>query len=80
MSQFLITILPKMGEPRAAAHAATRIAFLLKAEQTWLPLFRALPEGVLPAQAIATLRGMSLEAVVEELEQAGMTPAERPIP
>jgi hypothetical protein len=36
-------------------------------------------EGVLPAQAIATLRGMSLEAVTEELEQAGVTLAERPI-
>ena len=37
-------------------------------------------DGVLPAQAIATLRGMSLEAVVEELEQAGVTPvAEWPI-
>ena len=37
-------------------------------------------EGVLPAQAIATLRGMSLEAVVKELDQAGVTPAaERPI-
>jgi Zn-dependent peptidase ImmA (M78 family) len=36
-------------------------------------------DGVLPAQAIATLRGMSLEAVAKELEQAGVTPAERPI-
>jgi Zn-dependent peptidase ImmA (M78 family) len=36
-------------------------------------------EGVLPAQAIATLRGISLEAVVEELGEAGVTPAERPI-
>ena len=36
-------------------------------------------EGVLPAQAIATLRGMSLEAVIEELEEAGVTPVERPI-
>ena len=36
-------------------------------------------EGVLPAQAIATLRGMSLEAVAKELEQAGVTPAEQPI-
>ena len=36
-------------------------------------------EGVLPAQAIATLRGISLEAVLEELGEAGVTPAERPI-
>ena len=36
-------------------------------------------EGVLPAQAIATLRGISLEAVAEELGEAGVTPAERPI-
>ncbi|MGH3245257.1 MAG: ImmA/IrrE family metallo-endopeptidase [Trebonia sp.] len=36
-------------------------------------------EGVLPAQAIATLRGMSLEAVAKELEHAGVTPAERPV-
>jgi hypothetical protein len=35
-------------------------------------------EGVLPAQAIATLRGMSLEAVVKELEEAGVAPVERP--
>ena len=37
-------------------------------------------EGVLPAQAIATLRGISLEAVVEELGEAGVTPAGRLIP
>lgn len=36
-------------------------------------------EGVLSAQTIATLRGISLEALVEELRQAGVTPAERPI-
>jgi len=36
-------------------------------------------EGVLPAQAIATLRGISLEAAEEELREAGVTPAERPI-
>jgi Zn-dependent peptidase ImmA (M78 family) len=36
-------------------------------------------EGVLPAQAIATLRGISLDALVEELSEAGVTPAERPI-
>jgi Zn-dependent peptidase ImmA (M78 family) len=36
-------------------------------------------EGVLPAQAIATLRGMSLEAVAKELAEAGVTPAEQPI-
>lgn len=36
-------------------------------------------EGILSAQAIATLRGMSLEAVIKELEEAGVTPVERPI-
>jgi hypothetical protein len=36
-------------------------------------------EGLLPAQAIATLRGISLEALEEELREAGVTPAERPI-
>lgn len=36
-------------------------------------------EGVLPAQAIATLRGISLEDILEELGEAGVTPAERPI-
>jgi Zn-dependent peptidase ImmA (M78 family) len=36
-------------------------------------------EGVLPAQAIATLRGISLEALTEELGEAGVTPAKRPI-
>jgi Zn-dependent peptidase ImmA (M78 family) len=34
-------------------------------------------EGVLPAQAIATLRGISVETLVEELSEAGVTPAER---
>jgi Zn-dependent peptidase ImmA (M78 family) len=36
-------------------------------------------EGVLPAQAIGTLRGISLEALVEELGEAGVTPAARSI-
>jgi hypothetical protein len=36
-------------------------------------------EGVLPVQAIATLRGISLEALLGELNEAGVTPAERPI-
>jgi Zn-dependent peptidase ImmA (M78 family) len=36
-------------------------------------------EGVLPAQAIATLRGITLTAAVDELEEAGVTPVERPI-
>jgi hypothetical protein len=36
-------------------------------------------EGVLPAQAIATLRGISVETLVEELSEAGVTPAERPV-
>jgi Zn-dependent peptidase ImmA (M78 family) len=36
-------------------------------------------EGVLSAQTIATLRGISLEAMVGELGEAGVTPGERPI-
>ncbi len=36
-------------------------------------------EGVLPVQAIATLRGISPEALLGELNEAGVTPAERPI-
>jgi Zn-dependent peptidase ImmA (M78 family) len=36
-------------------------------------------EGVLPAQAIATLRGISMEALMEELSDAGVSPAERPV-
>jgi Zn-dependent peptidase ImmA (M78 family) len=36
-------------------------------------------EGVLPAQAIATLRGTSLQAVTAELDEAGVTPIERPV-
>jgi hypothetical protein len=36
-------------------------------------------EGVLPVQAIATLRGISLEALLGELSEAGVTPVERPI-
>jgi Zn-dependent peptidase ImmA (M78 family) len=35
-------------------------------------------EGVLSAQAIATLRGITLEALLEELNEAGVTPVERP--
>jgi Zn-dependent peptidase ImmA (M78 family) len=34
-------------------------------------------EGVLPAQAIATLRGIPLEAAEAELREAGVVPAER---
>jgi len=37
-------------------------------------------EGVLPAQAIATLRGISLDAVAKELQEAGVAPAQRRIP
>jgi hypothetical protein len=37
-------------------------------------------EGVLPAQAIATLRGISLDALMEEFAVAGVIPAEQPIP
>lgn len=36
-------------------------------------------EGVLPAQAIATLRGSSVEIVEAELREAGITPVERPV-
>lgn len=36
-------------------------------------------EGVLPAQAIATLRGMPLDTVLAELEEAGLTPIEHPV-
>ena len=36
-------------------------------------------EGVLPAQAIATLRGISVQTLMEELREAGVTPAERPV-
>lgn len=35
--------------------------------------------GVLPAQAIATLRGITVEALVEELGEAGINPPERSI-
>ena len=37
-------------------------------------------EGVLPAQAIATLRGITLEAAEADLREAGVVPVERPIP
>jgi Zn-dependent peptidase ImmA (M78 family) len=36
-------------------------------------------EGVLSAQAIATLRGITLEAAQTELREAGVAPAERPV-
>ena len=36
-------------------------------------------EGVLPVQAIATLRGISVEALMDEFGEAGVTPAQRPI-
>jgi hypothetical protein len=36
-------------------------------------------EGVLPAQAIASLRGISVEALMGEFGEAGVTPAARPI-
>jgi len=36
-------------------------------------------EGVIPAQAIATLRGIALEAAEAELREAGVVPAERPV-
>jgi len=37
-------------------------------------------EGVLPAQAIARLRGVSPDAIANELADADVIPAERPIP
>ncbi|HWE90437.1 MAG TPA: ImmA/IrrE family metallo-endopeptidase, partial [Pseudonocardiaceae bacterium] len=37
-------------------------------------------EGALPAQAIATLRGITLEAAEADLREAGVVPVERPIP
>ncbi|WP_027943131.1 ImmA/IrrE family metallo-endopeptidase [Amycolatopsis taiwanensis] len=36
-------------------------------------------EGVLPAQAIATLRGIPLAAAEADLREAGVVPAERPV-
>jgi hypothetical protein len=36
-------------------------------------------EGVLSVQAIATLRGIDLEAIVKELGEAGVTSANRPV-
>jgi Zn-dependent peptidase ImmA (M78 family) len=36
-------------------------------------------EGVLPAQAIATLRGISLDEAEKELRDAGVAPAEQPV-
>lgn len=36
-------------------------------------------EGVLPAQAIATLRGITLEAAEADLREAGVVPLEQPI-
>ncbi len=38
---------------------------------------RGYAEGVLPAQAIATLRGITLQAAEAELREAGVVPAER---
>lgn len=40
---------------------------------------KAYTEGVLPAQAIATLRGITLEAAESDLREAGIVPAERPV-
>lgn len=37
-------------------------------------------EGVLSAQAIATLRGMTAQAVEAELREAGIVPIERRVP
>jgi Zn-dependent peptidase ImmA (M78 family) len=38
---------------------------------------RGYAEGVIPAQTIATLRGIAVEAVEAELREAGIVPAER---
>jgi Zn-dependent peptidase ImmA (M78 family) len=40
---------------------------------------RGYAEGVLGAQAIATLRGISLETAEAELREAGVVPAQRPV-
>jgi Zn-dependent peptidase ImmA (M78 family) len=40
---------------------------------------RGYAEGVLPAQAIATLRGITSEAAEADLREAGVVPAERPV-
>jgi IrrE N-terminal-like domain len=37
-------------------------------------------EGVLPAQAVASLRGVTVDALQAELREAGVAPPERPIP
>jgi len=36
-------------------------------------------EGVVSAQAIATLRGLPLDTVLAELEEAGLASVERPV-
>jgi hypothetical protein len=36
-------------------------------------------EGVLPAQAIATVRGIAVDVAEAELREAGVLPAERPV-
>lgn len=40
---------------------------------------RGYAEGVLPAQAIATMRGITIEAAEADLREAGIAPAERPV-
>ncbi|HEX2419684.1 MAG TPA: XRE family transcriptional regulator [Micromonosporaceae bacterium] len=40
---------------------------------------RGYAEGVLPAQAIATLRGITLETAKADLREAGIVPAEQPV-
>jgi hypothetical protein len=40
---------------------------------------RGYAEAVLPAQAIATLRGITLEAAEADLREAGIAPAERAV-
>jgi hypothetical protein len=41
---------------------------------------RGYTEGVLSAQAIATLRGMAVQAIEAELSEAGIVPIEHPVP
>lgn len=43
-------------------------------------VIRGYAEGVLPAQAIATMRGISAESAASELKEAGVFPAQHPVP
>ncbi len=41
--------------------------------------FQGCAEGVLPAQAVATLRGIPAERAASELRDAGVVPARHPV-